>query len=154
MMQVAGGAHFINLSRGVLCPHVVDLDTLRYIRIQSTWCEQKRWADVIMSVGADLLINAATGVTCIIHDVSERQREPRAIWQGVEFIRYCCEKSWNGTTIDIRSRGGNPMRDYFGKVWTSLPTTATKMIHYYRQYHVPGAPVNIRGCGFITGRES
>ncbi|MBF6332449.1 hypothetical protein [Nocardia transvalensis] len=85
--------HFANLTRGLLCPHLVGYE-VRYTRIQSTSCEQKRWHDVIFGAGPDLLMTMALGRLAIVHDQSERPRETRAMWQGLVFVRRACEHLW------------------------------------------------------------
>lgn len=138
--------HYINLSNGWICgcdvpsPHGIT-------RIQSTACEQKRWASILDTLGADLLYNLAQGNACVIHDRSEKERETRACWQGLSWIRYATHRAWNPglPPPSEKSRGGMALNRYWERVYQDLPNSTKHLLKYYRKYYTGGA-VRLYSC--------
>lgn len=139
--------HFANLTRGLLCPHLPPLDIthVRYCRIQSTSCEGKRWRDIIIGAGPELLMAMAHGVPTVVHDVSERDRETRAMWQGLAFVRRTCETVWGLDLTPIDGRGGLSMQDYFDHEIRNLDRPTVKLVRHFRQ-HLETDRINVTSC--------
>ncbi|MEU6719761.1 hypothetical protein ABZ897_50615 [Nonomuraea sp. NPDC046802] len=136
------GVHYLNLTRGLLCaPHVPDP---RYLRLQSTWCEQKRWADVLWTLGPDFYQHLASGPVTV-HDVSERPRTTRACWQGLAWVRFACERLWKAPSSPAIVRNGHDMTAYFAGELARLDQRVTKFVRYFSSFH-HGQPLNIRSC--------
>lgn len=136
--------HFLNLSRGLLCAPATR-GTIHYSRIQSTSCEQKRWGDVIIGAGADLLMHMALGHDIIVHDHSERPRETRAMWQGLAFVRRACETIWGLELTPIPGRGGLAMQQYFDHELHHLDPHARKLVKHYRK-HLATEVIRVQSC--------
>ena len=122
---------FINLTNGLRC---LGRDPRHYVRIQSTWCEQKQWERVLTTLGADFYMALATGPV-LVHDQSEKDRITRAVWQGLLWIRFACSASWGlmkGPTFTMRN--GHDAVDYFWTQYHYLSAPAISMLRYYRQY--------------------
>ncbi|GAA1624029.1 hypothetical protein GCM10009733_020840 [Nonomuraea maheshkhaliensis] len=141
-MSNAEGVHYLNLTRGLLCaPHVPNP---RYLRLQSTWCEQKRWADVLWTLGPDFYQHLASGPVTV-HDVSERPRTTRACWQGLAWVRFACERLWDASANPAIVRSGHDMTAYFARELTRLDDRVTKFVRYFgRSYE--GRPLSITIC--------
>jgi hypothetical protein len=140
--------HVCNLSRGLLCPHFRDGFTGHYYsRIQSTACEQKRWGAVLGGLGPGEYLALARGERVVVHDVSEKLREPRAIWQGLPFIRYACRRAWGLETLPVRSRNGMDVTRYAEECYRGLASSARRELRYFRRYCVEGSRVDLSGCG-------
>jgi hypothetical protein len=121
--------HYINLTNGIEFLDQLDHRTACFIRIQSTHCEQKRYEDIIMSLSDDLLMHLALGFDCVIHDASHHG-EPRALWQGVAFIKMLVRLLWfNKKTILP-----NGMHADFAKRIKELSDRALNRIKYYRKF--------------------
>jgi hypothetical protein len=107
------------------------------LRIQSTHLEQKRFDDVLLTVGADLYYNLAVGAPIVVHDVSERPRVTRALWQGMAWIRYASERLWglqqHETTTPVMRNGHNATR-YFESVLDALNPRTKTYVGYYSRY--------------------
>ncbi|WP_280465968.1 hypothetical protein [Nocardia brasiliensis] len=144
--------HFVNLTRGKFCPHIVGLD-VHYCRIQSTSCEQKRWEDVIRDAGPDLLMAMATGKRIIVHDVSERNRETRAMWQGLAFLKRAAETVWGLEHTPIAGRGGLSMEHYFDDEIRRLDLSPRKVLKHYRQ-HLATSRIHVVSCWRTTHHHS
>ena len=106
------------------------LRDVAFVRIQSTWCEQKRYGDIINALSDDLLMNLAIGNECYIFDASRRKRGSRALWQGVNFIRDALmfflfgktRKHPNGMHVDFENR------------IKSLNKNAVNKLKYYKKF--------------------
>lgn len=139
--------HFLNLTRGLECRrHVVEP---RFLRIQSTWCEQKRWADVLAAATPDLLYRWAVGDEVTVHDVSERDRVTRACWQGLVWLRFCAEMTWSDQDPTVvttpRGRGGAVVSGYFVEQYGNLPVRLVHGVRYFGQFWT-GRPLAFRVC--------
>ena len=140
--------HFRNLSRGLLCPCLTPYCHL--IRIQSTRCEQKDWERIIHEAGAELLYTVAKGNIAVVHDVSERDRETRACWQGLSWLRYATFRAWyeaHEAVPEEKSRGGHPLNPYWETQWALLSRPTRHLLRYYKQYARKDAKyVYLRSC--------
>lgn len=131
----------VNLSRGVFCPHLDNkhpsypIGNYRYARIQSTQCEMKQWDKVVLCFGEDLWMHLAMGHHLVVHDYSEKPRETRACWQGVQFIRYVAERSWAMPPTSAYGRNRQQlMNPQFSYMYDELLDTTTKRVKYYRNH--------------------
>lgn len=136
--------HYRNLTNGLKCncstPHC------RFIRLQSTACEQKHWDKVLHELGADFYFELARGTTCIVHDKSEKNRETRACWQGLSWIRYACHRAWDGGKPPTEfSRGNMNISPYWEEQFKRLPTKTRRMLEHYRKYY-NGGIINAYSC--------
>jgi hypothetical protein len=125
--------HFINLTNGIQAIKDYNLKNYRFMRLQSTLCEQKRWDHITKGLSEDLLLNLALGNNCIIYDYGANRQVPRAIWQGVEWIKFILNKRWfnNDYVPEGRMRGG---QGYFDEVYRNLSSTSMSKIKYFRKY--------------------
>lgn len=141
--------HYVNLTRGLECPHLDTLPTPpRMLRIQSTWCEQKRWADILWTVGPDLYYHLAVGEVVTVHDLSEKPRQTRATWQGLSWIRAACQLAWDGRVqLPECSRGGMDLTGYWYQRWRALPERVHTHVEYFGRYRNQPYQVLLGGCG-------
>lgn len=137
--------HFANLTRGLLCPHLDGLGAVRYCRIQSSHCESKYWPGIIYGAGPEMLVMLAAGETVVVHDVSERDRETRAMWQGLTFLRRTCETLWHLPLTPVTGRGGVALADYLDGVIGLLDKNVRAYVRYYGRRAHPYR-VNLLSC--------
>lgn len=140
--------HYANLTRGLLCPHLPG-ERVHYVRIQSTWCEQKRWGDILVGVGPDMLYRLAVGEAVMVHDLSERDRVSRALWQGLAWVRFACTLAWCDKELPTLSRNGMDVTAYWASAWRALNGRERRAITYYRAHHT-GGPVDLIGCREVS----
>jgi hypothetical protein len=140
--------HYLNLTRGALCADHVEQP--RYLRLQSTWCEQKRWADVLWTLSTDFYVALASGQHLTVHDVSERSRQTRASWQGLSWVQFTCQRLWGGAPAPVLNRGGMDMSPYFTHELARLDRRVRRHVGYFRQFYT-GQPLHIQLC---PGRET
>lgn len=99
--------HFLNLTNGIeALPKIKSLgEPYSFIRIQSSLCEAKNWQKLLAELDYDFLMHLAIGDTCAVHDYSQQKESPRAIFQGLQFIRYVLERRWFGFQGKILIKG-------------------------------------------------
>ena len=93
--------NYINLTNGIEAIPEYDLSQYSFIRIQSTACEQHLWDRLLQELDYDFLINVALGNECVIYDYGTRKPVPRAVYQGVEFIKFVLNKLWYGVSDEV-----------------------------------------------------
>ena len=134
---------YANLTRGVLC-HAAPL---HFSRIQSTSCEQKRWADVLYGAGPDLLMHIALGEDVLVHDFSEKERITRALWQGLPWIRFALEHAAGRIPSPAIVRNGCVVTPYFEAQWKALDRNAKAYARYFgKELGRHSRPVRLSGC--------
>lgn len=138
---------FLNLSNGLACcrpenPH--------FLRIQSTWCEQKLWRDVLATVGPDFLYHLAASQTVRVHDVSEKPRTTRACWQGLPWVRYACERIWGLDAAPIIVRNGMDATRHFLEPFATLDARLVKQIAYFGKYVTGDRAADVLVCDWAV----
>lgn len=83
---------YVNLTNGLeAIPHLTCLGLpYQLTRIQSTYCEQQKFEELIIEADPGLLMALAMGSTCLVWDFGSRNKKrgvPRALWYGLEFLR-------------------------------------------------------------------
>lgn len=141
--------HFINLTNGLQAieEHGLDPRDVRFIRIQSTWCEQKRWEDILMALSDDFLMQAALGHECVVYDYGAGKPVPRAVWQGLEWVKFVLRRRWHDEPYMPEGRAG-PLWTYFGGEYYRLADRTKTRLDYFRKF-VDG-PLRIRAVTSAT----
>ena len=131
--------NYINLTNGVEAIPTLQGD-YRFIRIQSTICEQRLWDRLIQDLDYDFLMNLALGHKCVVYDFGARKPIPRAVYQGLEFVKYVLNRRWlNKEYITNVNRSKNKERknncnDYFYKCYEQLEDRTKKKLDYFLPY--------------------
>ena len=126
--------HYINLTNGIeWVTHIMveyhNAD-IRFIRLQSTHCEQKLWDDVIANIDADFLMNLALGNKCIVYDDSAHSDTSRAVWQGMLFLRMAINKRWFDSTGIIN----DSQHRYLSGVINNLSKPSKNKLDYFKKF--------------------
>jgi len=125
--------HFINLTNGIEAIKDYSLEEYSFIRIQSSKCESKKWDDIIQELDSNFLLNLALGNKCIVYDFSAKRTISRAIFQGIEFIKYVLYKNWFNEKIVVFVRGNN-CSEYFDKAYKNLSKNSKNKLKYYKKF--------------------
>ncbi|KAG2484115.1 hypothetical protein HYH03_017066 [Edaphochlamys debaryana] len=151
--------HFVNLTNGIEALPVLHQLGLPYsfVRIQSTACEQQNLEALVSELDANLLVSLALGHCCLVYDCGSRAREgtPRALWYGLEFVRYCLSRSWLKQSVPVQLRGHNAAREFEGHVRKFKQSTSRRLAYYARYLPPGGLPYGVRLHGVFrpTGRD-
>lgn len=124
--------HFLNLSNGL--EFAPDLKvSWGLVRIQSTWCEQKRWWPIIQDLDYTFLLALASGEPVFVYDTSAQKDTSRAIYQGLEWVKYACNRVWfDNTTVPIVR--GNDCSSYFAECWKEKTEPAIRKLRYCKKF--------------------
>ena len=135
-------SHYINLTNGILCAPA----NASYVRIPSTFCEQKQWGRVVYGAGPDMLSTLAMGYPVVVHDQSERQRLTRAQWQGLSWLRYACSMAWGLPEPTEYSRNGMNVTSYWRGTWLGLPEPDKTWLGYFKRFAEGIEVVDLKPC--------
>ncbi|KAK9852863.1 hypothetical protein WJX84_010876 [Apatococcus fuscideae] len=150
--------HFINLTNGVEAMPLLTRMGLQhsFCRIQSTALEQKRFEVLMSELDANLLLSLALGKICLVYDLGSRNRVqgvPKAVWYGLEFIRYALEMLWMRRSGEVFLRGVRCTAN-FQKYLEQLSTPLTRRLKYYRRFMDPNLQhIQLYGVFKLTTRD-
>jgi hypothetical protein len=122
--------NWINLTNGLQAIRDYGLTEYNVMRLQSTHCEQKRWADVLASVPDEFLFRLAMGDECRVYDYGARKAVPRAVWQGLEWVRYAVTRRWTGEVVVLTGRA-RTMGRYFAEQYAGLTDREKSRLDYF-----------------------
>ncbi|KAG2442952.1 hypothetical protein HXX76_003027 [Chlamydomonas incerta] len=149
-LDLAAARHFVNLTNGIEALPMLQQLGLHYsfVRIQSTACEQQNLELLMTELDANLLLHLALGHTCIVYDCGSRRRDgtPRALWYGLEFVRYCLTQLWKLPPCPALLRGRNVARTFDGHI-RGFKQSTVKRIKYYAKYLPPAAAPDAAEAG-------
>lgn len=126
--------HYVNLTNGIEAIKDYKLDDYRFIRIQSTMCEQKLMGEILLSISDDFLMNLALGNKCVVYDYGAKKDVPRAIWMGLEWILYVCHKRWSIDNYKPLTKRGGRTEKFFEEQYYKLDKSTKRKIDYYKKY--------------------
>lgn len=125
--------YYINLTNGIEAIKKHPPYNYRFIRIQSTLCERKCWDKLILDLDYDFLMNLALGNRCIIFDYSANKQMTRAIYQGLEFIKYVLARRWFKKAHQPFVKGMN-VTEYFRQEYKKLSKATKAKVDYFRKF--------------------
>lgn len=142
--------HYINLTNGIEAIPLLKSNDIafHFLRIQSTVCEQKDWDRLIQELDYDFLMNVALGNECIIYDYGARKQIPRAVYQGIEFIKYVLYRRWLDkeyvTNVSRSKKGKINSNKYFSYCYERLNRKTKKKLDYFKSYVVGEISITAR----------
>lgn len=125
---------FLNLTNGIeaLSKYNLDIRECNFIRIQSTACEQKRWGFILNDLDHNFLMNLAVGNECIIYDFGHNG-QPKALWQGFQWIEYALNKIWLKKEIESYVKKLE-VSNYWKEELKKIDKKTLRKIKYYRKF--------------------
>ena len=131
---------FLNLTNGLLYDGSFD----GFIRIQSCHCERKAWLKVLQNIDNNFLMWIALGYDVQVVDYSANKNVPRALYQGLEWVWFCCCKAWNISPNAIVN--GVNCNNYFEEQWREINEKVKNNVKYFRKFlNNPKKPTIISG---------
>ena len=132
---------------------------VNFCRIQSSHCEHADYGGIVDSLDNHLLTHLALGFECRVYDfgsrgnvwtsASGRNRNlfvPRAIWWGLEWVRYALGTVWRLPQIPTPRLRGHDVSNVFEPGLRSLTARQYRRIKWYRPLLAPGLEaVSLRG---------
>lgn len=124
----------VNLSNGLAWAEALERPDA-FVRIQSTWCEQKLWSDVLDTLDSTVLYWLARGERVVVHDATVRSGRPsRAVWQGLAVVRANCRAAWELDPAQEFSYSGCDMSGYMEEVWRELSPRTRRRLAYFGKF--------------------
>jgi len=142
--------NFINLTNGIQAIEDHRLTEYRFIRLQSTACEQKRWEEIILTISDDFLMCAALGYDCIVYDYGSNKNIPRAVWQGLEWLKYVLYCRWYSKEYSPKGRAKSS-KTYFAEQYSKLSKKAKARLDYYKKFLA--GPLSVSAITSSTDRD-
>jgi len=102
-------------------------------------CEQGHFERLVTELDTSLLLRLALGHCCLVYDYGSRNKKrgaPRAIWYGLEFLRYALERIWLGKKGRAFLRG-HDVSVMFEEVVGNLSASTRKRLRYYAKFMPP-----------------
>lgn len=125
---------YINLTNGIEAFENAPYDFYDgFIRIQSTACEQKRWDFLLQELDTDFLMNIALGNSVRVVDYGASKETSRAVYQGIEFIKFVLKKHWLGITDRVIVRHTDST-NYFEEVYRNLSKRTLRKLDYFKKF--------------------
>lgn len=122
---------YLNLTNGI--EGLKNWKDVKFIRIQSTACEQKRWDFLLQELDYNFLLDIALGEKVVVIDCGASKDAPRAMYQGLEFVKYVLNKHWLGKdyTPFVKNYGCS---HYFGECYSKLSKRTLKKLDYFKKF--------------------
>lgn len=139
-ITIANQDMFFNLTNGIeWLPLFCDKHRYGYnfIRLQSTWCEQHRWDDILADLDYTFLLHLRVRGIAYVFDCSQKKVLSRALYQGLVWVRYALNRCWynNGERAIIRTTHGNmDVTDYFDKEYKKLSKRTLSKLNYLKKF--------------------
>ena len=125
---------YLNLTNGIeFIPKLSGHNNLKFIRIQSTACEQKRWDFILQELDYNFLLDLALGNNVTVVDYGANKEVSRACYQGVEWIRYALNNCWFGKDEKSFVRGTD-VTNYFSECYAKLDKRTLKKLNYFKKF--------------------
>lgn len=126
--------NYLNLTNGL--EYKDKVNDYKFVRIQSTLCEAKCWDKLIRDLDYNFLLDLAQGNTIYIYDASSKKNETRALYQGIEFVRYVLIRRWfNAKSADIPAVvNGHNVNEYFEIEYKKLSKEAKRKLDYVKKF--------------------
>ncbi len=114
----------------------IDANDVVFMRVQSTHCEQKQWELVFASIPDDMLMRLALGYKVIVVDYGKRHQMPRALWQGMELLKYVLYRMWFDREYMPQTRAVSDNGEYFANVYLRLRDNRRirRRIEYFKRF--------------------
>ncbi len=125
---------YLNLTNGL--EYLDEIQNYKLVRIQSSLCERKCWDKLIQDLDYNFLFDLAQGNTIQIYDASSKKKETRALYQGIEFIRYVLLRRWfdsKPSEIPAVVKGNN-VTEYFEIEYKKLSSSTKKKLDYVKKF--------------------
>ena len=175
--------HYLNLTNGLeagprLVEHIPP-SQIGFLRWQSSQCEASRPDLLLRELPTSMLFHLVQGHCVLVYDFGSRNKkrgvvrtamrcrwcslrhthvrllviQPRALWMGLEFVKWVLGRAWFGraawsekTDGRVWVRGSNVQQEW-EEIWRRLDPQTMKKLKYYRRYLRRGAQPEIQLYG-------
>ena len=140
---------YLNLTNGIEEMGANPFYHYCYVRIQSTLCEQKQWGKILRELDYNFLMDIALGNHVVVIDFSQQKKVSRALFQGLEWIKYCLTRRWFGIIPEKVFVKSYNVSNYFNQEYMKLTGDDFKKIDYISKFVITDI-VSVRSNCFKT----
>lgn len=126
---------FLNLTNGIeaLEKNGFNIDEVNFIRIQSCHIESRKWELILDELDYNFMMFLAMGFECEVHDCGAQCETSKAVYYGVEWVRFVLNKRWLKQTIIPIVKGKNVLAD-FEKKYSEISRKSRHRLDYFVKY--------------------
>lgn len=133
--QVVNDAKFyLNLTNGIeFLENCNENINFKFVRIQSTMCEQHLWDRILNDLDYNFLLDLALGYEVIVFDTTAKKKVSRALYQGLKFVEYALNRIWFDKKIDAYVKNVK-CNSYFDTEFNKISDNTIKKIKYLKKF--------------------
>lgn len=126
---------YLNLTNGIEFLEKLDLSIsqVKFVRIQSCACERHLWDKLINELDYNFLLDLALGYNVKVLDTSAKKKESRAMYQGLEFVKYVLNRVWFDKIVEAKCRKMD-CSEYFDEAYKTISDNTIKKVKYLRKF--------------------
>jgi len=126
---------FLNLTNGIeaLEKFNLNIDKINFIRIQSTHLENEAFDKLLSTLDSNFLMSLALGYECIIYDFGAKSDTSKAVYYGIEWIKYVLNIRWFGN-LETPFIKGKKVEKQFAEHYKKISKKTKKQIDYYKKF--------------------
>lgn len=143
---------YLNLTNGIEALNWLHIDDYRFVRIQSTAIEQHRFDYILQDLDYNFLMDLALGEEVIVIDGSRNNKKgSKAIFYGLEWIRFALYKAWFNKNINVYVNKNN-VTNYFLEQYKKLKKSTKQKLKYFRKF-LSCNDIKLIGYSFYTDND-
>ena len=145
---------FLNLTNGIeaLKKYNLNIDEVNFIRIQSTHIENEAFDKLLSTLDSNFLMSLALGYECIIYDFGAKNYISKAIYYGIEWIKYVLNIRWFNK-LETPYIKGKKVEKQFAEHYKKINKKTKKQLDYYKKFLVTNQ-LNITSITTTTNNDN
>ncbi len=126
---------FLNLTNGIeaIEKYNLNIEDMNFIRIQSTHCEHPDFERILFELDHNFLMWLALGYECVVYDFGAKSKTSKAVYHGLEWVKYVLNRRWFNLEITPFVRSKN-VTSSFERYYYQLSRTIKRKIDYYKKF--------------------
>lgn len=124
---------FINLTNGIEAIPDLDSQDIHFIRIQSSHCERQKYSQILENIDFNFLMYLAMGYECVVYDYAANSDVPKAVYTGLEWIKYVCNRRWLDLEEPAIVKGKN-VSEFYQLQYSKLEYKTKRKIDYFKKF--------------------
>lgn len=124
---------FINLTNGIEAIPELNFDEIHFIRIQSSHCERQKFNQILDNIDYNFLMFLALGYECVVYDFAANSEIPKAVYTGLEWIKYVCNRRWfdRDETVIVKDKN---VSDFYRLQYSKIEYKTKRKFDYFIKY--------------------
>jgi len=124
---------FINLTNGIEAISDLNWEDINFIRIQSSHCERQKYNQILENIDYNFLMYLAMGYVCIVYDYAANSEVPKAVYTGLEWIKYVCNRRWLNKEYPVIVKEKN-VTDFYKLHYAKIDYKIKRKIDYFKKF--------------------